>query len=122
MKRTLICLIIAVLVSGCIPGSRSLRFDSIKGEIIETDGYQISVKIIKVSDTIYDVRSSRIIDGFISTKGLNEPLLKYARLRHAAISILKSHLGQDKVITIIDDVKPPEWGHIFIRFKITETQ
>ena len=66
--------------------------------------------------------SSRIIDGFISTKGLNEPLLKYVRLRQAAISILKSHLGQDKVITIIDDVKPPEWGHIFIRFKVTETQ
>jgi hypothetical protein len=126
MKNLLIYLIISVLVSGCtavLSGGTDSRFNPVQGDVIDIDGYRVYIKIIKVSDSIYDVMASPNADGSILRSELNIDFLsKYSRLRRGAEIILKKQIGKGKEITMLDDIKPtrPHALHMYIRFKVTD--
>ncbi len=92
------------------------------GEVINVDGYRVLIKVIKVSDFIYDVMAYPNTDD-LSYSELNRDFLsQYSRSRKGAEIILRKQIGKGKEITIIDDMKPTSWLHLYLRFKVTEAQ
>ncbi len=128
MKSMLICLIISALVLGCAGAKNWKRFGvdykfrPVVGEVINVDGYRVLIKVIKVSDFIYDVMAYPNTDD-LSYSELNRDFLsQYSRSRKGAEIILRKQIGKGKEITIIDDMKPTSWLHLYLRFKVTEAQ
>jgi len=123
MKSMLICLIISILVLGCTAGRGvDFRFDPVVGEVINVDGYRVFIKVIKVSDSIYDVMASPNTDDLSHSELNRDFLSQYSRSRKGAEIILRKQIGKGKEITMIDDMKPTSWLHMYIRFKVTEAQ
>jgi hypothetical protein len=124
MKNLLIYMIISVLVSGCtaiVSGGTDFRFNPVQGDVLDIDGYRVYIKIIKISDSIYDVMASPNADGSILRSELNIDFLpQYSRLRRGAEIMLKKQIGKGQQITILDEIKPTTWLHMYMRFKVTE--
>jgi hypothetical protein len=121
MKKILICFIISILISGCTAGRGiDYRFEPVQADVINIDGYRVNVKIIKISDSIYDVMASPNTDDWNHSDLNNDFLSQYSRLREGAEIALKKQIGPDKKITMLDDIKPTSWIHMYIRFKVIE--
>jgi len=114
-------MIISVLITGCIAaGGMDFRFNSVKDNVIDIDGYRVNVRPIKVSDSIYDVMASPNVDDLSYSELNNDFLSQYSRLRRGAEIILKNQIGEGKEIITIDEIKPTSWKHMYMRFKVTE--
>jgi hypothetical protein len=106
-----------VLIGGCIPpGGFDQRFSSIPNEIVKIDGYPVSVKILLVNDSIYDVEAS---DGrSVAFAGINAPLVEQDRYRRGADKVLQRHLGDNISFKIIREYAPDSFSKMFIRYEV----
>jgi len=123
MKKTLIFFIISSLVAGCtarpIGKGNDFRYNSVVGDDIYVDEHRVVIKVVNVSDSIYDVWAHP--SGKTKCDYLNQCdyLSHYSRLRRGAEIILKK-IGAGKEIIMLDDIKPTGWSYMYMRFKVTE--
>ncbi|MEB2367582.1 MAG: hypothetical protein OZ933_16010 [Chloroflexota bacterium] len=119
-RRTVLAAILSVsiLSAGCgtPAGGVDTRFTSIPAETVIVDRYPISVKILKVNESTYDVEAGE--GRFIAFTGINEPLLQQERYRRGAEQVLRRRLGSEASLTIKNEYAPAGRALMFIRYDV----
>jgi len=111
--KTKIALVLSLFIFfGCFV---DYRFPAVPSERVTIDDYPIDVKILKVSDTIYDVRA---MDGRVIGFTGFEPMLQQIRFRKAAITVMRHRFGPEATISIVEENFPSSAAHMYFRFNV----
>lgn len=112
----------ASLLAGCsVPGGTvDTRFSAIEAEVVKVDDYPVAVKVLKVSDSIYDVEAAE--GRFIAFTGVNEPLLQQDRFRRASSAVLPRHLPRGATFTTKSEFAPVGRAVMFLRYEVRAPQ
>ena len=115
----LFLLALSIALSGCNTpaGGVDRRFSGVPSVLVTELEYPVSVKIVEVDDTTFDVEAGEA-RSFAFT-GLNQPLEQLARYEKAAKIVLSARMGDSYKIERESYHQPSGFAKAFFRFRLT---